>query len=78
MVQVTAGLGDKMARHPDSEHLTLAQAAEHLAISPKTLERWARDGRIPSERTPEGSLVFRRDELLSRSAKMGDLPRKNE
>ncbi len=55
-----------MASHEESGELTLAAAAELLGIADSTLERWARDGRIPSERTPDGVRVFRRRELLDR------------
>ena len=48
----------------DAEHLTLAEAAEMLLLSPATLTRWARAGRIPCEMTAEGSPTFRRSELL--------------
>jgi excisionase family DNA binding protein len=37
-----------------TEFLKAAQAAERLHISTKTLARWAKDGRIPSVRTPGG------------------------
>lgn len=37
-----------------TEFLRAAEAAERLHISPKTLARWAKDGRIPSVRTPGG------------------------
>jgi excisionase family DNA binding protein len=37
-----------------AEFLKAAEAAGRLHISPKTLARWAKDGRIPSVRTPGG------------------------
>ncbi len=50
--------------------LTLAEAADLLGISASVLERWARDGRIPSEVRPDGERVFRKADLLSRSVRM--------
>ena len=52
----------------DSQHLTLAEAAEMLFVSPATLGRWARDGRIPCEMTARGSPTFRRSDLLEMSS----------
>jgi excisionase family DNA binding protein len=33
-----------------SEWLTSAEAAEHLKISPRTLVKWAKAGRVPAHR----------------------------
>lgn len=41
------------------DQLTLSEAAEMLRISPATLARWAAEGRIASEVTPDGVRVFR-------------------
>ncbi len=43
------------------EYVTMAEAARTLGIGLATLERWARDGRIPSKVTQDGKRV-----LLSR------------
>ena len=58
--------------NPDSERLTLAEAAEMLGMSPATLGRWARQGRIPSEATPDGVRIFRRSDLLNSSLRQGE------
>ena len=34
----------------DENLLTLAELAQRLSISPSTLQRWAREGRIPQKR----------------------------
>jgi excisionase family DNA binding protein len=58
--------------------LTLAEAANLLGILPSTLERWAREGRIPSQLTAGGVRVFQRSDLLSRSVRTDDLRRGQE
>ncbi|HZC99844.1 MAG TPA: helix-turn-helix domain-containing protein [Actinomycetes bacterium] len=35
-------------------HLTCAQVAKRLAVSPKTISRWAREGRLAHTRTLGG------------------------
>ncbi|MDQ3978112.1 MAG: helix-turn-helix domain-containing protein [Actinomycetota bacterium] len=50
----------------DDEFLTLAEAAALLGMSPLVIERWAREGRLPSAVTAEGSRLFRREDLLDR------------
>lgn len=55
------------------QHLTLAQAAEWVGMPPRTLERWAKNGRIPSTVTLVGLRVFRRGELLERSVTIDDI-----
>ncbi|HEX2275265.1 MAG TPA: helix-turn-helix domain-containing protein [Acidimicrobiales bacterium] len=54
------------------EELTLGEAAGMLGMSPTTLARWAAEGRIASEVTPEGLRVFRRSELLKAAVKPGE------
>ena len=49
--------------HP--EHLTLYEAAQMLGMSPATLERWARAGRIASHVSASGLRIFRRDDVLA-------------
>ena len=39
---------------PGEPLLTSAQAAERLAVSPKTISRWAKQGRLPHLRTLGG------------------------
>jgi predicted site-specific integrase-resolvase len=44
---------------PDAEFfLHPSQVADILHLSPKTIARWAKDGRLPYQRTPAG---YRRD-----------------
>jgi excisionase family DNA binding protein len=51
----------------DPEDVLLGEAAEMLGISPMTLERWARAGRIASRMTAGGVRTFRRSDLLAKS-----------
>jgi excisionase family DNA binding protein len=49
---------------PSDDYLGLAEAARLLGMSPRTLLRWIRDGRIPSERDEDGGPRLRRDVLM--------------
>lgn len=46
-----------------SELVTASQAAELLAVSPDTIRRWAREGRIKVVVLPSGQQRFLRAEL---------------
>ena len=64
-----------MPHEEDHEHLTLAEAARLLGMPPKTLERWARAGRIANTviaSPARGQRVFCRSELLRRRATRTD------
>lgn len=39
--------------------LTPRQVANRFAVDPKTVTRWARDGKLPSIRTPGGHRRYR-------------------
>jgi excisionase family DNA binding protein len=45
------------------EYLTLGQAARLLGVSAKTVDRWARQGRIPFVTTPSGRRGFPCDKI---------------
>jgi excisionase family DNA binding protein len=51
--------------------LTGGQAARMLGVSPKTVNRWANDGRIPCAVTLGGHRRFRLDVVRSIAASMG-------
>ena len=55
----------------DSAYLTPGQAARMLGVSPKTVNRWATDGRIPCAVTLGGHRRFRVDVIRSVAASMG-------
>ncbi len=46
-----------------AEYLTPGQAANLLHVSPKTLNRWAHEGRVPCIVTLGGHRRFRRDQI---------------
>jgi excisionase family DNA binding protein len=55
-----------MPSDDEPECLSLVEAAEIFGVSPRTLERWARAGRIPSEVTRDGRRIFRHAEVVKR------------
>lgn len=55
----------------DSAYLTPGQAARMLGVSPKTVNRWATDGRIPCAMTLGGHRRFRVEVIRSVAASMG-------
>jgi excisionase family DNA binding protein len=48
---------------PDNRLLTPAEAAAMLRVDPKTVTRWARDGKLPSIRTPGGHRRYNESEV---------------
>jgi excisionase family DNA binding protein len=56
------------------EYLRAAEAAALLNVSPKTVSRWAKEGRIPCIRTLGGHRRFPREavERLAREQARGD------
>lgn len=46
------------------ELLTPAEVAQILRVDPKTVTRWARDGRLTSVRTPGGHRRYIKSEIL--------------
>ena len=67
-----------MSLGEDSDELTLEEAGRMLQVLPRTLERWARDGRIPSRLRADGVRIFRRSDLLSRSGAVGGAPPRSD
>ena len=55
----------------DAAYLTPGQVARMLGVSPKTVNRWASDGRIPCAVTLGGHRRFRADVIRSVAASMG-------
>ena len=48
------------SNEPTEEFLTRAQVARRLAVSPNTVSRWAREGRLPCSVTLGGHRRFAR------------------
>ena len=55
----------------DATYLTPGQVARILGVSPKTVNRWANDGRIPCAVTLGGHRRFRADVIRGVAASMG-------
>ena len=55
----------------ESAYLTPGQAARILGVSPKTVNRWATDGRIPCAMTLGGHRRFRIDVIRTVAVSMG-------
>jgi excisionase family DNA binding protein len=58
----------------DSEYLTPGEVARLLHVSPKTVNRWANEGRIPCIVTLGGHRRFHRDEIEKVAEKMAGGP----
>ena len=54
----------------DVEYLTPGQVARLLHVSPKTVNRWAHEGRLPCLVTLGGHRRFRRDDVEAAVEKM--------
>ena len=50
---------------PDKGYLSRGEAAQRLGVSPRTIQQWARDGRIPCLRTFGGHRRFSVEDLDS-------------
>jgi excisionase family DNA binding protein len=44
-------------------YLTTAEVAELLQVSPKTITRWAREGKLPHSRTVGGHRRYPREDI---------------
>ena len=55
----------------DAAYLSPGQAARILSVSPKTVNRWANDGRIPCAVTLGGHRRFRADVIRKVAESMG-------
>jgi excisionase family DNA binding protein len=65
--------GQVLARRPDNEHedyLRAGEAAEILHVSPKTMSRWAKEGRVPHIVTLGGHRRFSRTAIQDLAQRM--------
>ena len=58
----------------EHEYLTAGEVALLLHVSPKTVSRWAAQGRIPCLVTLGGHRRFRRDDVEETHQRMGGEP----
>ena len=63
-----------MGEEPQVSYLTPSQAARILHVSPKTVDRWADQGRIPCVVTLGGHRRFLREDILAVASQMGAKP----
>ncbi|MGH2662084.1 MAG: helix-turn-helix domain-containing protein [Actinomycetota bacterium] len=49
---------EAMAQQKSAEYLKTAEVADILHVSPKTVTRWAKDGKLPHSRTLGGHRRF--------------------
>jgi len=52
-----------LERQTPPEYLTASEAAAYFHVSPKTIGRWAKEGRLPYLKTMGGHRRFRADDL---------------
>lgn len=72
-VTIDPGQTEPAPDEDETQHLTLAEAAEMTGLSPTLLERWAEEGRLPSRLRADGTRIFVRRDVLSRWVRMGDV-----
>lgn len=46
-----------------SEYIPLSKAAERIGLTPRTLQRWCRDGLVAHSRYPNGRVCFNAEQL---------------
>ena len=59
-----------MGEEPEDSYLTPSQAARILHVSPKTVDRWADQGRVPCVVTLGGHRRFSRAAILAVAEQM--------
>lgn len=57
---------------PSGQLLTPAEVAAMFRVDPKTVNRWARSGKLSSIRTPGGHRRYRATEVTALLARQGD------
>src|SRR5919206_3528691 len=57
------GSGQRRPAGPDSDWLTLGQAAKFLGVAQSTIRKWSDLGRVPAFYTPGGHRRYRRSDL---------------
>ena len=54
-----------MAGSPPKRLLDIREVAVVFGVDPKTVQRWARTGKLPCVRTPGGGVRFRAEDIDS-------------
>ena len=57
------GSGQRRPAGPETEWLTLGQAAKYLGVAQSTIRKWSDLGRVPAFYTPGGHRRYRRSDL---------------
>src|ERR671926_852609 len=68
------GGGQRRPTGPETEWMTLGQAAKYLGVAQSTIRKWSDQGRVPAFHPPGGHRRYRRrdlDSFLSRSGPGG-------
>ena len=65
--------GADVAQAKGAEYLKTAEVADILHVSPKTVTRWAKDGKLPHSRTLGGHRRFRASEIRRFLAQVEEL-----
>lgn len=61
----------EQTRQPEDDYITPGEAARRLHVSPKTINRWANEGRIACIVTLGGHRRFRREDVAAALQQMG-------
>ena len=69
----TARTGERVAPANEPSYLRTAQVAELLHVSPKTVSRWAQEGRLPFFRTLGGHRRYPAQEIRALLATLSEL-----
>jgi excisionase family DNA binding protein len=65
-----SGGGWYVAQEEVAGYLKTAEVADMLHVSPKTVTRWAKDGKLPHSRTLGGHRRFPADEIRKLAAQL--------
>jgi excisionase family DNA binding protein len=66
-----SGPGPRRAAAPETDWMTLGQAAKYLGVAQSTIRKWSDIGRVPAFYTPGGHRRFRRSDLDTFLARSG-------
>ena len=69
--------GPEMKKKRQDDRLTRREVAAIFHVSPSTVTRWAREGKVPAKRTPGGHYRYPAEEVrrIAGTSEPGDLVR---